>query len=93
MCVDGPNSYTCVCLSGYTGQFCDVEVDNCVPNPCQNGMCTNVLNDFQCDCDTGFTGVECDVDIDYCINPEVCLNSGTCVDGVSVLLMMSCISP
>ncbi len=41
------------------------------------------FNDFNCDCFPGFVGVECDIDIDYCVNPEVCLNGGTCVDGVS----------
>ena len=82
-CLDGPGNFTCHCRSGYTGTLCDEEVDLCEPHPCNNGNCTRSFNDFSCSCFTGFTGVECDMDIDYCTSPDVCLNGGTCVDGVS----------
>ena len=29
--------YTCQCPDGYTGDICDTEVNECDPNPCQNG--------------------------------------------------------
>ena len=92
-CVNGPGTFTCVCKSGYTGSLCDIEVDLCLSVPCQNnGTCTTLFNDFECECATGFTGVECDVDIDYCASPEVCLNGGTCVDGVSHVTVYGCCS-
>ena len=29
--------YNCLCLAGYTGKNCDVEIDECVDTPCFNG--------------------------------------------------------
>ena len=89
--MNGPGMSTCVCRSGYTGSLCDVEVDLCLSKPCQNnGSCTTLFNDFECECVTGFTGVECDVEIDYCVSPDVCLNGGTCVDGVGLVTVYGC---
>lgn len=31
------NGYTCVCVRGWEGQNCHMEVNECDPNPCQNG--------------------------------------------------------
>ena len=28
-CIDGVNNYTCVCNPGYTGESCDVNIDDC----------------------------------------------------------------
>ena len=33
----GPDSYSCLCPSGKTGTNCETEIDECDPNPCQNG--------------------------------------------------------
>ena len=29
--------YNCLCLAGYTGKNCDVEIDECIDTPCFNG--------------------------------------------------------
>ena len=35
------NDYSCACGVGYTGTDCTEVIDNCDPNPCQNGgSCT-----------------------------------------------------
>lgn len=38
----GQGSYTCECTANYTGKNCDIEVDNCGLNPCQNGATCKV---------------------------------------------------
>ena len=47
-----------------TGMLCDVDLEECASNPCQNGgSCRELVNAFECDCDnTGehhYTGDTC----------------------------------
>ena len=51
------------------GHNCEVDIDDCNPNPCQNnGNCTDEVDDFKCDCSTSETpktGKTCEIH-DYC---------------------------
>ena len=51
-CVDGVNSYTCVCSPGYT----DCDQDPCMNNATSPGLYSN-------SCLDGFTGSHCEADI------------------------------
>ena len=31
------NSFTCVCDGGYTGDSCEIDIDECATDPCYNG--------------------------------------------------------
>lgn len=59
----------CKCQPGYTGKYCETEIDECASTPCQNNAtCTDLLADYRCDCSgTGFTGSNCEIDIDECL--------------------------
>jgi hypothetical protein len=47
VCLDGVNSFTCVCNFGYTGALCDTLIDNCATNPCKNGgICLNKVGAY-----------------------------------------------
>lgn len=49
LCVDEEDKHYCHCQAGYTGSYCEEEVDECSPNPCQNGAtCTDYLGGFSC---------------------------------------------
>lgn len=74
-------SMKCNCKPGFTGTYCETEIDECKQSkPCQNGAgCVDLVNDFQCNCLPGFEGKNCDVDIDECkTNP--CKNGAACAD-------------
>ena len=68
-----------MCSPGYTGQDCDVDIDDCASNPCENeGRCIDGVNLYTCDCtDTGFMGDNCEFDIDECLESP-CLRNATC---------------
>ena len=31
--------YTCTCYDGYAGVNCDININDCSPDPCDNGVC------------------------------------------------------
>ena len=85
-CMDlGPGMSICFCSEGYTGETCEILInDPCENSPCQNsGTCVvESGTDFSCICADGFMGSDCGIDIDECAT-EPCLNGGSCVDGVN----------
>ena len=63
-------THTCDCKDGFTGKNCEINIDDCDPNPCINGACTDHINSYQCDCYLDWEGVNCDSEIDLCSNPN-----------------------
>lgn len=54
----GSGGYLCACLAGFKGERCEVNVDDCKPNPCRLGRCIDGPDSFSCVCPPGTTGVE-----------------------------------
>ena len=76
-------SYTCACLTGYSGFHCEL-FDECasLSQPCRNnGTCVNTVLHFRCTCATGYSGAICEIDIDECAGAP-CENGGNCTDHV-----------
>ena len=75
--------YISIYFKGYTGTNCEIKMDNCASQPCQNNAtCKSVADTFYCTCETGFTGRNCSVNVDDCLAAE-CKNNGSCVDGIN----------
>lgn len=48
-------------MDGYRGRLCEVDVDECDPNPCVNGAsCLDGLGSYTCRCLPGFNGTRCE---------------------------------
>ena len=56
-----PECTACICPAGYTGDDCAMEIDDCSPNPCQNGGTCMVNSDdgFTCQCPISRNGSDC----------------------------------
>ncbi|XP_017706232.1 PREDICTED: cadherin EGF LAG seven-pass G-type receptor 1 [Rhinopithecus bieti] len=76
------NGLRCRCPPGFTGDYCETEIDLCYSNPCgANGRCRSREGGYTCECFQDFTGEHCEVDArsGRCAN-GVCKNGGTCVN-------------
>ena len=71
------------CIEGYTGSNCSENINNCDPNPCENGAsCKDEVADYSCLCLDGYTGKNCSTDINDC-DPNPCENGASCRDEVA----------
>ncbi|XP_035672714.1 von Willebrand factor D and EGF domain-containing protein-like isoform X2 [Branchiostoma floridae] len=77
--LESPDNINCTCNgTGFTGQMCDVDVDECLSNPCDHGVCINTIGGFQCHCEQYYTGPLCDQETP-CFSYR-CPDNGTCAD-------------
>lgn len=80
------NSHRCLCKEGYTGSYCQKEINECESAPCQNGAtCKDLIGSYTCSCPKGFQGQNCELNVDDC-QPNPCQNGGTCHDLVDSFL-------
>uniref|UniRef100_A0A8C6NH18 Delta-like protein n=1 Tax=Nothobranchius furzeri TaxID=105023 RepID=A0A8C6NH18_NOTFU len=78
LCLDLGNRLTCRCQQGFTGDRCEINVDDCASNPCRNaGTCVDGINSFTCTCTLGFSSKDCSVRSTPCKSFQ-CNNGGSC---------------
>ncbi|XP_073475805.1 cadherin EGF LAG seven-pass G-type receptor 1 isoform X2 [Aquarana catesbeiana] len=76
------NGLRCRCPPGFTGDYCETEIDLCYSNPCgKNGLCRSREGGYSCECNEEYTGEHCDVSSrsGRCV-PGICKNGGTCIN-------------
>ncbi|XP_022095362.1 uncharacterized protein LOC110981781 [Acanthaster planci] len=84
MCViqpGNPNTLMCVCPAGYSGDNCEINVNECLSTPCQfGGECRDVINGYICLCSPGRGGPNCEtITTNPCQN-NPCLNGAACFE-------------
>lgn len=60
--MDGINTFTCLCPPGFTGSYCQHDINECDSKPCLNGgTCLDSYGTYKCTCPHGYTGLSCQV--------------------------------
>ncbi|XP_012810121.1 neurocan core protein isoform X2 [Xenopus tropicalis] len=66
-CQSNGSTYSCICHKGYSGENCEIDIDECLSNPCQNGgTCIDEINSFLCLCLSSYGGSTCGKDTEGC---------------------------
>lgn len=72
------------------GEFCQMVMTDCDPNPCQNqGTCSVTAVGHECLCPAGSTGVNCETDIWDDCKGRTCRNGGVCINRIGMLLVIT----
>jgi len=46
---------------GFTGQLCEININECKSDPCQKGfMCIDLIDGYNCQCPQGRVGEKCE---------------------------------
>ena len=82
-CLNHPegNGFVCICSTGWGGELCDKDIDECLGDPdfCNGGSCVNRLGTYSCEsCPRNMAGTNCERPLTC--EDMTCMNGGTCLD-------------
>ncbi|XP_033044969.1 aggrecan core protein isoform X3 [Trachypithecus francoisi] len=66
-CKETEGHVICLCPPGYTGEHCNIDIDECLSSPCLNGAtCVDAIDSFTCLCLPSYGGDLCEIDQEVC---------------------------
>ncbi|KAG0433549.1 hypothetical protein HPB47_019805, partial [Ixodes persulcatus] len=80
LCVAQNHEALCYCPAGFTGQFCETDMNECDSMPCYNGgTCLDHPQGYTCKCAPGYSGLQCQLEKSDCLN-NTCPDRAMCQD-------------
>ncbi|CAF1429681.1 unnamed protein product [Adineta steineri] len=79
-CLPTINGYQCLCMTGFSGNFCEIKTSACASYPCLNGgICYDLQSSYICGCTDGSFRSQClPTTADNSCQDVQCYNGGTC---------------
>ena len=69
-CHNTIGGYNCICVNGFEGHNCEIDVDDCAIQPCLNGgTCHDRVASYVCECPPDKTGLLCHLNNACASNP------------------------
>jgi hypothetical protein len=62
----------------------DIDVNSCLLNCSNQGVCTLKNQTYVCECNANFIGKSCQIDTRPCSQSNKCLNNGTCINSLDL---------
>lgn len=61
--------FRCICADGFEGENCEINVDDCEDNDCENNStCVDGINNYTCLCPPEYTGRKREIAM-----PSICI--------------------
>ena len=72
LCLARHHQIQCYCPAGFSGKFCEVNINECDSTPCYNGgKCVDLPQSYRCECLDGYSGLQCQIEESDCV-PGAC---------------------
>ncbi|XP_076035426.1 sushi, von Willebrand factor type A, EGF and pentraxin domain-containing protein uif [Oratosquilla oratoria] len=83
-CIARQHMTQCYCPAGFTGKYCEVDVQECDSMPCYNGAtCVDLPQGYRCDCPPGYAGLQCQEEESDCVE-GACPDRAMCKDNPGI---------
>ena len=84
LCLARQHQIQCYCPAGFSGKFCEIDINECDSRPCYNdGKCIDLPQSYRCECLEGYSGLQCQEEESDCV-AGACPDRAMCKDNPGI---------